>query len=851
MESRQVYRVSAEETLKSLSSKEEGLESAEAQRRLEEYGANRLEEKKRASLLILFLRQLKNPLVFILLFAVGFKFFLGSYLEANVILATVLLMVSVSFAQEAKAEASIQALRKLSAPKSRVRRGGRVESIPSEEVVPGDLLLLEAGDRISVDGRILRCNRLQVNESSLTGESLPSEKVSEAIEEEVGLGDRKNMVFTGTVVTQGKASVVVSATGMETELGKIAGQLKQGEKEETPLQKGIHRFANGMLLLILLFIGITTFLGWKVGMSWVEILLLDISMAVAAIPEGLPAVVTLVLASGVQILSKKNALIRRLIAVETLGSASVICSDKTGTLTKNHMQMVEIRDERSEEMHRCLILCNDAHETNGKWVGDAVDVAILEWADQNGIDRDAITETSTRVNEIPFASENGWMATLDREEEGHTLHVKGAPEKLLSACSELNEEKWSNLAEEMAERGLKVLALCMKQLSSSALREEDVQEGLTFLGLIGLMDPPREEVKLAVEQCHEAGIEVVMVTGDHAVTARSIASQVGIKPSRTVVGKELEHLQEEELQKVVSESTVFARIEPIHKMKITEAIKASGRVVAMTGDGVNDAPALESANIGIAMGKSGTEVAKEASDMVLTDDRFETIVVAIEEGRLLFNRLRHVTSFLLSTCFGEVFVILLGFALLQTAPLEPLQILWINLVTGSMIALPLGTEPKVGNELTYPPRDPKVGLIFRGMALRIAAIAFFLGLGTFLVFRYELMNRGIEEARSAAFCTIILFEWLVSWQFRSDESPLRKLKSNRNLLIANTLSLGLFLLVLYVPALEKIFATRPLGPYDWLLCSLPGVFIFFLESLRKKWAPKLFSKGKWKKGKTH
>lgn len=861
------YRLSVEEALKKYSSSENGLGLEDAQKRLNEDGPNQLEERKKTSPFSLLFKQFLNPLVLILIGAVALKFSLESYLEANVILATVLLMVIVAFIQEAKAEASIESLKKLSTAQSRVKRNGEIKMIPSEEVVVGDVIVLESGDRVSADARILKCSQLQVNESSLTGESAPAEKHSDMIDNDVGLADRKNSVYTGTIITKGKALAVVTASGMQTQLGKIAKQLESKGSGKTPLQKGINRLANGMLLVVLLFIGISTFFGWKAGMSWMDLLLLDISIAVAAIPEGLPGVVTLVLASGVQIMSKKNALIRHLVAVETLGSASVICSDKTGTLTQNQMQMIKYRsfsppDDLNDLSRECLILCNDAWKSDDKWKGDPLDAAIREWSAQKGILEQEILSQNPRIDEIPFSSENGWMATLNERRGSKRLFVKGIPEKLLRFCSSqigpsgseeaIDIAKWEDLAKEMASQGLKVIAICSKDFTNSHLKEENISSDLLCLGLIGLMDPPREDAKEAVEACHLAGIDVVMVTGDHAATARSIASQVGIKDGQTILGRELENLDENKMIEIVTKAKVFARIEPIHKMKIIQAFRAIGRIVAMTGDGVNDAPALKDADIGIAMGLSGTEVAKEASDMILTDDRFATIVDAVEEGRLLFNRLRHVVTFLLATCFGEVFAIILGFVFFQTTPLEPLQILWINLVTGSIIALPLGTEPKVGDELQYPPRDPKVGLIFQGMVWRIITFSAFLGLGAFLIFQYEIKSSGLYEARSAAFCTIITFEWLVSWQIRSDEKPLKLLGflTNKNLIIANFISLILFLLVLYLPTLERIFQTSPLRLFDWLLCILPGLGIFIFEEARKTLAPKAFSRGKWAKGKT-
>ncbi|WP_420420579.1 cation-translocating P-type ATPase [Simkania sp.] len=884
------HSLEIQNVLNNLCSKDEGLGDQEVKKRLEEYGPNEITEKKRLSLVRIFIRQFFNPLIWILLAAAVLKFFLASLVDGVVILLTILFMVIIAFFQEAKAEKTMKALKNLTSPQAKVKRAGALKKIPSQECVPGDLVVLEAGDRIPADARLLQVSNFQVNEASLTGESLPIEKNIDPIPRETQLADRKNMVYTGTVVSHGKALAVICATGMMTEFGKIAEQLQKSPKQLTPLQESVKRLGHWMLVVImgivLGFLGIGTYL----EMDWIELFILCVAIAVAAIPEGLPATVTVVLAAGVHRLSKKKGIIRKLLAVETLGATNVICSDKTGTLTLNLMTLVEVstlNHKVSLERERFQLndstfrgtedpdllmalkigaLCNDAaYVHSGDQVtllGDPTEVAILQAFDHLELDKTSLDEGNPREEEIPFSSELQWMATLNSMKEGKCLLMKGSPEKILTFCTHLlkngeveklsksDQDAFHHSLQEMAQRGLRVLATAYKPLASEKFDENTAKKDLIFAGFLGMIDPPREEAKLAIEKCKQAGITVKMITGDNHMTAEAIAKQLNLNSDGVVTGRQLDELSDEALRETVRKTHIFARIEPLHKLRIVHACKALKQLVGMTGDGVNDAPALEAADIGISMGITGTDVAKESSDIILTDDNFATIVDCVEEGRVIFNRLRHVTAFLLTTCFGEVITILLAFLTFHVSPLEPLQILWINLVTGSMIAIPIGMEPKEGDELIYPPRGYGVGMIFPGMVLRIIYLSIALSIGAFLIFYFSLNSSDLTHARSMTFCSIVLYEWFMALQMRSDERSAFQLSffKNKMLNISSLIALSLLILILYVPVLEQTFMTTFLTWQDWIFCVLPGCSILILEAVRKKFFPKLFAYGKWQKG---
>jgi Ca2+-transporting ATPase len=713
---------------------------------------------------------------------------------------------------------------------------------------------------------------------------MPSEKHTEALQGTHSLSDRQNMVYTGTVVAYGKGAAIIVSTGMDTELGKIAKSIEEAKPEPTPLERSIRSLGNWMLVVVffavLLFIGISL----HSGMSLVDVLLLGVAAAISAIPEGLPAAFTITLAAGTHLMAKRNAIIRKLNTVETLGATTIICSDKTGTLTCNQMTTVALYvlnkkidtrkqpiDLKQDPIFRQVLeigaLCNDAlfsqEGTEYEIMGDPTEGALLISAAQVGIDPIALSNRCPRIGEIPFISENLYMATLHSSDGKRLVYVKGAPEKVLSMCSsvltsngviplnESHKKEIETVIEEMTKNALRLLAVahCEASPQAGSLTEELFQGKLVFTGLFGMLDPPRKEVIEAIAACKKGGIRVAMITGDNPMTAIAIATELGIPADSVITGQELETLSDEQLKEKVKETSVFARVEPSHKLRIVKALQSMGQIVAMTGDGVNDAPALEAANIGIAMGKSGTDVAKESSDMILADDRFDSIVAAVKEGRAILNRLRNVCTFLLTTCFGELFGLILTVLATGVAPLLPLQILWVNLISGSVVAIPLGFEPKTGDEMNHPPRDPRSKLIHRGMVYRTTLLALLLGLGAFSVFMYAYPEMSIEKARTMVLCSLVGFEWLVALQMRSEELPLRKIGffTNPSLLFSIGIAVVLHLFILYTPFLCRLFHTVPLSLREWGIALIPGASIFLLESLRKELFPNLFDSGKWRR----
>ena len=864
---------SIEETLQILNASREGLSEQEAARRLAFFGSNQLKTSKMLSLWKVFLRQFFNPLILVLIAASIIKLTVSSVLDGIVLIVTVFLMVLIGFLQEAKAERAMSALKKLTAHKSKVKREGRLKMISSEFLVPGDEVFLEMGDRVPADARIIEASNLKINEASLNGESMPSEKDLKEVLEDASLVDRSNMVYMGTIVAYGKAIVIVVDTGMSTELGKIAASLKEAAPEPTPIQKSISSIANGMFLIvffsILLFVGVSYYR----GLSLVEIFFLSIAAAISAIPEGLPVAFTAILATGMRLMAKRNAIVRKLIAVETLGSATVICSDKTGTLTQNQMTVTILyRPERTFRMQEETVgddpifkkmleigaLCNDAliskENSHYQVIGDPTEGALLIASEKAGMVHERLLQEYPRVGEIPFLSENLYMATLHSSEQGRWIYVKGAPEKILHMSSSvLTEQGIVPLDEKMHEQiaraietftrdALRLLAVAYCEAKSSGIKEESFQKKLIFCGIFGMIDPPRKEAIESIEICKKAGVRVVMITGDNPQTAVAIAKQLGIEASSVITGKELNVMKDEELSRKVKETLVFARVEPIQKLRLVKAFQSQGDIVAMTGDGVNDAPALEAANIGIAMSMTGTDVAKEAADMVLADDRFDSIVAAVEEGRAIFQRLRNVCALLLTACIGELFGLILNVFYTGTAPLLPLQILWLNLISGSIIAIAIGFEPKTGDEMKRPPRDPRSRLLHRGVALRVGYLAILLGLGSFFVFNFTYTRESLEKARTMVLCSLVVFEWLIAFQMRSEEVPLRKLGffSNQPLMLAVLSAFTLHLMIIYVPFLQELFHTQALSLHEWSIAFAPGVLIFLLESFRKEFFPSLF-----------
>ena len=891
----QWYNLSPDQSLKSVNSNRNGLTDSEVKVRLEQYGYNELRTKRRTSPVIVFLRQFLSPLIYVLGAAAIISIVTQHYLDAWVIMGILLANAVIGFVQETRAERAMEALMKMAAPKTKVRRDGNVKYVASTEVVPGDIILLETGDKIPADARLIESSNLKTDEAILTGESMPVDKHTMTIEGEVEVADRKNMLYMNTIVNYGRAIAVVVRTGMSTETGKIAGALEEIVSQKTPLQRSISKLSRYIIVIVLSALAILILLGVLRGISWLDIFYLAVAAGVSAIPEGLPAAVTVVLAVGMQIMARRNAIVRKLVAVETLGSATVICTDKTGTLTLNQMTVQSIytdgkfievtgegympqgefkhkgsvfdyKDNKALQTHLKIgLLCNDSllarEETCCSIFGDSTEGALLVAAVKAGMDKEKMEAEYPRLDEIPFQSERQYMATMHPLDKGRVVYIKGAPERILSLSkyilkrnqvTPLEKEDIQSINDanvSMAQKAMRVIATAYLEIPDELeeLTEAEIKGKLVFAGLSGMADPPREEVKEAIRLCRQAGIRVIMITGDHKITAESVARQLELPSGDAVTSAELRGMTDEELSEQIRHISVFARIEPLHKLKIVNALRSQGHIVAMTGDGVNDAPALKAADIGIAMGITGTDVTKEASEVVLADDNFASIVTAVDEGRAIFNRLRNVIFFLLSTNIGELLALILCVLFVGEAPLLALQILWVNLLTDMAVSIPMGLEPKHGNELKQPPRHPAVGLIFPGLILRIVFMAGLMSVGIFLVFNWAQARMTLEEARTIAFCTMVAFEWFRAFNAKSDEQTAFKIGIFRNRWLLVTISAAILLqiAVVYVPFLQVAFSTVPISIDKWGIALLAGGSLFAIEELRKILFPRLFSLGKW------
>ena len=856
----QWYSKTIQEVLDQLNvTPESGLTDSEAKKRLEQYGANELKGTEKESLFMRFLDQMKDPMIIVLLVAAVLSFVSSGFtdwVDSVIILLIVVVNAVISISQEDNAEKALEALRKMSAPLAKVIRNGAITRVETNLLVPGDIIVLEAGDLVPADARILECANLKADEAAMTGESVPVTKNAlDSLPEDTALGDRKNMVISSTVITNGRATCVVTSTGMETEVGQIAGMLMNEEDSETPLQKKMGEISKVLSIICLGVCVVMFFVGLLYQRPILEIFMSAVALAVAAIPEGLAAVVTIVLALGVQRMVKRNAIVKKLPAVETLGCASVICSDKTGTLTQNKMTVVDVWTLRSDERPLALTistLCNDTVLTYGedgspKTAGDPTETAFVDIACKEGLDKNELEKTMPREAELPFDSERKMMSTIHPVDGGYRVMVKGAPDVLLGRCQIDKKEAQSVLEHngEMAGRALRVLGVAYKDIPAipAELTSEDLENGLTFVGLIGMIDPPRLEVKQAVAECYSAGIRPVMITGDHKLTAVAIAKELDIfrDGDLAMTGEDLDAMSQDDLNQKVDQYSVFARVSPEHKMRIVKAWQFKGKVVAMTGDGVNDAPALKVADIGCAMGITGTDVAKGAADMILTDDNFSTIVHAVEQGRGIYSNIKKSIQYLLSCNIGEILTIFIATALnFHQMPLVPIQLLWLNLVTDSLPALALGMEPVEDGIMKEKPRDPKDSIFAHGFAASMIFYGVLVGAVTLLAYalgEYVLSDPTAADqvACTMSFATLVFCELTRAFAVRSEHHSIFKIGIFSNSMMNKAFAIGLILQlsVLLIPPLQDIFDVTSLNAVEWAIVIILALVPLIVSEIYK------------------
>jgi len=820
-------KMSIKDVLRELETSEDGLSSLEASKRLERYGRNELVEEKKAGPLKLFLTQFMDILIILLILAAVASYLVGDVLDSAVILFVVVVNATVGFIQEYRAEKAMEKLKGLVSTEAVVIRDGKPARIPSSELTIGDIVVIEEGDNVPADLRLIEAYDLRIDESALTGESIPVQKTCENPEDE-----RDVLAFMDSNVVSGRGKGAVIAVGMDTSIGRIA-EMIQEEEGRTPLQEKIASLGKNLGLIAVVVCALVFGLQFLKGIPLVETFMTAVSLAVASVPEGLPAILTLTLALGMQRMARSNAIVRRLLAVETLGSCSVICTDKTGTLTHNQMTVRE-SEITSEEMGFLICaLCNNATISGERAIGDPTDAAILMFADEHGYRRDELEKKYPRLMEIPLDSTRKRMSTINRFEDGRYLLVKGAPEIVLERCSYIDEEGavrsledeevkgWLSRLDEMTSKALRVLALAYRRLPD----DEDDERNLVFVGLIGMMDPPRKEAADAIETCKKAGINVVMITGDHKDTAVAIARELGLMENgMALTGRELDEMDDREFMDVVEDVRVYARVFPEQKVRIVEALQGRGHVVAMTGDGVNDAPALKKAAIGVAMG-SGTDVAKESSDMVLQDDNFATIVRAVQEGRTIFDNIRRFVKFQLSTNVGAILTIVSASLVNIPVPFNPIQILWINIIMDGPPAQSLGVEPPEADIMLRKPESEDI-LPGRNL-LRIILAGAVMAAGTLGLYGYMLSTgAGLSRAMTVAFTVFVMFQIFNVFNCKSGTGL-----SNRTLIVAVAASLILQVLVVYLKPLEGIFRTVPLTAMDWVLIVLVASLILIMEAV--------------------
>lgn len=838
-----------------------GLNLNEVQKRQEVYGKNELKEKKKESIIVKFFKEFNDFMIITLIVAAIISAVVsklngeGDYIDSIIIIAIVIFNAIMGLVQEEKAEKSLESLKKMSAPKAKVKRDGKILEIESQDVVPGDLILLETGNFVPADCRIIESFDLKIEESALTGETIASDKEAELIlKQDTPMGDMKNMAFATTIVVNGRGLAVCTETGMNTKVGKIAGMIINEETPETPIQKKLGEVGKILAIACLVICVFIFVIGIFKKIPIIEMFMTSVGLAVAAIPEGLPAIVTIMLSIGVTKMAKKNAIIRKLPAVETLGASSVICSDKTGTLTQNKMTVVEIRNATGKMNDKNVALelatmCTDTVVCKSEVIGEPTEVALTTAAVKEKLYKEILYTNMPRINEISFDSKRKLMTTIHKIGSKYRIITKGAPDVLLKRCTRYYDDgniqtiyskisSIENQNNEMAEKALRVIAVSYKDVDKlpENINSESVENDLIFVGLIGMIDPPREGVKEAIKTCKRAGIKTVMITGDHLKTATAIAKELGIlnRGDMSIDGASLEKMTQTELEDNIMRYSVFARVSPEHKVRIVKAFKAKGKIVAMTGDGVNDSPALKNADIGIAMGKGGTDVAKNAADMILTDDNFVTIVEAVKEGRTIYDNIKKAVHFLIATNIGEIVTIFMGLVFGIKSPLLAIQLLWVNLVTDSLPAIAIGLEKPEKNIMNRLPRNPQKSLFADGLWSSIILEGIMMGMLTLFAFSMGNKLWGLDVGRTMAFVAIGLIELVHSLNIKSNESIFKSgIFENKYLVGAFMLGAFMQIVVVIVPGLAKIFSLSPLNSIQWIATILISVMPVVIMELQK------------------
>lgn len=862
------FSKTSETVLKELNSNiSTGLSDEEAKKRLSEYGPNRLSTKKKKTLLQLFISQLADVMIYILFGAAIISAMVGEISDSIIILIVIFINAIIGVVQESKAEKALEALKELSTPKAIVKRGGELKEVPSEEVVLGDIVVIDAGRFIPADLRLIESANLKIDEAAFTGESVPADKDAMiTIEKDnVTIGDQHNMAFMSTLATYGRGIGVVVGTSMDTQIGKIAKMIDEAEEDTTPLQKRLANLGKTLGFAAIFICGLIFVIALFQGRDMLEMFLTAISLAVAAIPEGLPAIVAIVLAMGVQRMIKENAIIRKLPAVETLGSVNIICSDKTGTLTQNKMTVtkfyadnsllnidnIELEKPSNKLLIHGMVLCNDATYTEKSKTGDPTEIALLEAGVKYNLFKESLNDQFQRIDEIPFDSDRKLMTTVNKHEGGLKVFTKGAIDSILKISNKallgeeivaLNDEVRKSIlraADEMSDEALRVLACAYKEIDSSNVSIDSLETNLIYVGMMGMIDPPRLEVRDSIKLCKSAGITPIMITGDYRNTAFAIAKELGIAENidETISGDEIDKFTEETFNENIKDYKVFARVSPEHKVKIVKAFKSHGNIVSMTGDGVNDAPSLKTADIGVAMGITGTDVAKGAADMILTDDNFTTIVSAVEEGRNIYNNIRKSIIFLLSCNFGEIVTLFVAILLNWDTPLLPIHILWVNLITDSFPALSLGVDPGDKGVMNDPPRNPKESLFSGRFGVLLAINGAIMGALTLVAFRVGeyLYPDSLMHAQTMAFVVLAVSQLFYSLSVRNPKKTLFEIGplTNKYLLGAICLGILLQLAIISIPPIAEIFKVFTLTSRDWGFVILLSLIPFILNELIK------------------